>query len=94
MKFKVTYYDYDTDSVATKNCVQFEHDTTEKTFTFIPLDDPIRVYKTVIIDHPIVNIFQHQGDINISVKGYQSMKSGGYWKTETVIKNVKDSLHE
>jgi hypothetical protein len=73
MKYKVTYYDYDTDSTITKNCINI---------------DPPRIYKSVIIDHPTVSICQNDRGLRITVDGYQCIKSGGYWKTKTIIESM------
>ena len=44
MKFKVQYYDYDTDSTITKNCIDIDYNTVDKVFSFYPVDDPPRIY--------------------------------------------------
>ena len=87
MKFKVTYYDIDTDSGVTKYCERLDYRTTDEYFSFYPIDDPVRIYKAVIIDRPKISICQIPNGIRIVVEGYQYMKSGGYWKTKTIIEN-------
>ena len=88
MKFKVTYYDIDTDSTVTKNCESIsDYKTTDESFSFCPVDDPPKIYKAVVIDRPTISIYQHKDKIRIIVDGYQYMKSGGYWKTKTTIEN-------
>ena len=88
MKYKVTYYDYDTDSTITKNCIDIDYNTVDKTFSFYPVDDPPRIYRSVVIDHPIVSIYQNDRGLRITVDGYQCIKSGGYWKTKTIIESA------
>ncbi len=90
MKYKVTYYDYDTGSSLTKDCININYNTIEKNFSFMPIDNPPRIYKNIIIDHPIVSIYQNECGIKISVSGYQCMKSGGYGKTNTIIESVRE----
>ena len=89
MKFKVSYYDFDTDKFVTKDCYRMSF--YEGKFEFMPVDNPIRIYKSVSIDHPIVSISQNDtGFISISVVGYQYMKNGWYDKTTTKIENVRE----
>lgn len=86
MKFKVSYYDIETDKSVTKDCDKMKFSDDE--FHFYPVDNPVKIYKAVIIDHPKVSIYQDQDRITIYVKGYQCMASGGYWRTDTKIENV------
>jgi len=88
MNFKVTYYDYDTNSTITKNCIKITYNTNDNNFSFIPVDEPPKIYKAVVIDHPTVNINQSENNIRIHVEGYQYVKNNGYWKTKTVIESV------
>lgn len=93
MKFKVTYYDIETDKSITKDCVEMDYNNRddENTFSFMPVDNPPKIYKSIVIDHPKISIHQHDGDIRILITGYQYMKSGGYNKTSTTIENVKNT---
>jgi hypothetical protein len=60
-------------------------------FEFMPVDDPIKIYKSIIIDHPIFSVSQNNtGFISISVVGYQYTKNGFYEKTTTKVENVRD----
>jgi hypothetical protein len=88
MKFKATYYDYETGKMFTKNCIAITYETMDKSFSFTPVDDPVRFYKAVTIDHPRVSVYQNDCGIKIIVDGYQCMKEGGYWRTTTVIESV------
>ena len=88
MKFKVSYYDYDTDKYVTKECYRMSF--YDGVFEFMPVDDPIKIYKSIIIDHPIFSVSQNTGFISISVVGYQDTKNGFYEKTTTKIENVRD----
>lgn len=90
MKFKVTYYDYDADKSVTKDCVEVNYNTTDKNFSFIPVDNPVKIYKAVIIDHPIVSIHQMDDRIRICVSGYQCIKNGGHGKTNTIFESVRE----
>lgn len=89
MKFKVTYYDYYTDSVVTKDCHSLTW--TQGLFEFVPVDNPVKIYESVRIDHPLVDIRIDIGRMKMVVAGYQYMKDGGYWKTDTIIENVRDN---
>ena len=88
MKYKVSYYDYEANKHLTKDCDRMEFKDGE--FHFCPVDNPVKIYKSVIIDHPKVSIHQNKDKLSISVEGYQCMKSGGYWKTNTTIENVRE----
>ena len=88
MKFKVSYYDYDTDKQITKDCDSMEFK--DGKFYFYPVDNPVKIYKAVVIDHPIVTIHQNKDKLSISVEGYQYMKEGGCWRTTTTIENVRE----
>jgi len=94
MKFKATYYDYDTDKSVTKDCIEIDYNNdynnADKNFSFVPVDNPPRIYKSVVIDHPIISIYQNDSGIRILVQGYQGMNGGGYAKTKTVIESVRE----
>ena len=90
MKFKATYYDYETGKQVTKNCVEIDYNNFERNFSFTPVDDPVRSYKTVTIDHPRVSVYQNECGISIIVEGYQCMKDGGYGRTKTTIESVRE----
>lgn len=86
----MTYYDIDTDSSLTKDCWDIAYNDVDENFSFTPVDNPVKIYKSVIIDHPKVSIYQNDKGLRITVRGYQYLKSGGYGKTLTVIENVKE----
>jgi len=88
MKFKVSYYDHDSDKFVTKDCDKMDFSNGE--FSFYPVDNPVKIYKAVIIDHPKVSIHQNNNRIKIIVTGYQCMKDGDYWKTNTTFESVKE----
>ena len=88
MKFKVSYYDYDTDKQITKDCDSMEFK--DGKFYFYPVDNPVKIYKAVVIDHPIVTIHQNKDKLSISVEGYQYMKDGDCWRTTTIIENARE----
>ena len=90
MKFKVSYYDYDSDNTIEKYCFEFNCDTKENKFSFIPVDNPVKIYKSVIIDSPVTYIGYNNGKLKIVVEGYQMIKDSGYWKTETIITNIEE----
>ena len=81
----VSYYDYDTDKIVEKTCFSFDHDTKDDTFQFVPVDNPVKIYKTVVIDCPRVYTNWNDCRFKMVVEGYQYTKSGGYWKTKTII---------
>jgi hypothetical protein len=88
MKFKVKYYDYDSDKVVEKDCFDFDYEEPNKSFYFTPVDNPVKSYKSVVIDSPVAYIGYNNGKLKILVEGYQYTKSGGYWKTKTIINSV------
>ena len=88
MKFKVSYYDYDTDKYVMKDCDRMEFK--DGNFSFYPVDNPVKIYKSIVIDHPKVAIYQDRDRMKIIVTGYQYMNDGGYWRTETIIENVRE----
>lgn len=90
MKFKATYYDYETGKLITKNCIAITYEAMDKSFSFTPVDDPVRIYKTVTVNHPRVSVYQNDSGISIIVEGYQCMKDGGYAKTKTTIESVTE----
>ena len=88
MKFKVSYYDYDTDKYVMKDCDRMEFK--DGNFSFYPVDNPVKIYRAVGISHPKVSIYQNKDKLSIRVEGYQYMKEGGCWRTETIIENVRE----
>ena len=42
MKFKVSYYDFDTDKHLTKDCDRMEFK--DGNFSFYPVDNPVKIY--------------------------------------------------
>ena len=85
MNYKVTYYDIESDSRITKTCYDFQYPENCSTFKFTPVDDPVTIYKSIVIDRPLISIYQTNSGVRITVEGYQYIKSGGYWKTDTII---------
>ena len=90
MKFKVNYYDIDSDKAVEKDCCNIDYNPVDRTFSFTPVDDPPRIYKSVDIDNPIVSIYKNELGIRIVVNGYQRIKDGGYWRTTTTIRSVDE----
>ena len=88
MKFKVSYYDYDTDKHITKDCDRMEFK--DGYFSFYPVDNPVKIYRAVGISHPKVSIYQNKDKLSIRVEGYQYMKEGGSSFTVTTIENVRE----
>jgi hypothetical protein len=89
MKFKVTYYDIETDSSVVKDCCEINYDG-KGNFLFTPVDNPVKIYKSITINRPEVSIYQSEGKIRIVVDGFQYIKNYGYDKTITKIENVND----
>lgn len=88
MKYKVSYYDYEANKHLTKDCDRMEFK--DGNFSFYPVDNPVKIYKAVIIDHPKVSIHQNKDKLSISVEGYQYMKDGDCWRTTTIIENARE----
>ena len=90
MKFKVQYYDIETDKVIEKDCFEFFYYGKEDKFSFIAVDNPVTGYKSTIIDRPAMNIgYMDYGKLEIVVEGYQMIKNCGYLKTKTTITSVE-----
>jgi hypothetical protein len=87
MKFKVSYYDYDSDKFVTKDCDRM--DFKDGNFSFYPVDNPVKIYKAITINHPKVSIHQDADRMKMVVEGYQCIKNCGYWRTETIIENIR-----
>lgn len=92
MRTTVTYYDIDIDKAITKNCFEFKFHQKEDYFSFTPVDDPVTMYKSVIINSPTVSIGYSMYGLKMYITGWQMVKSGGYWTTETVIKIEDESI--
>lgn len=90
MKFKVQYYDYDSDKDIEKDCFQISYDTKDNQFSFIAVDNPVKHYKSVIIDSPVTYVGYSNDKLKIVVEGYQMIKNNGYWKTKTIITGVEE----
>ena len=87
MKYKVTYYDYDSDSYLTKELYWMA--SYRGSFDFVPVGDgPKENWKGFSISGSGVNVFYNDKGLNITVDGFQEMKSGGYSKTTTLIQSV------
>jgi len=85
--YKVTYYDYDSDKYLTTDLYSMA--SYRGSFDFFPVrDGPKETWKGVHIDGSGVNVFYNDKGMNITVDGFQEMKSGGYGKTTTVIQSV------
>jgi hypothetical protein len=80
----VEYYDVESDSVVTKKCLEFSSES-PKSFSFLPVDEPVKFYKTIVIDHPLVFVYGNEYRTRIDVSGYQYNKKGNVIKTETRI---------
>ena len=92
MKVTVTYYDIETDRSVVKDCLNFQfRPPDEGDFIFCPVDNSPKIYKSVSISHPILNMVYRESTIFIYVTGYQQVKNGGMSKTTTVIK-INESL--
>ena len=89
MKFKVTYYDIDSDSSVTRECFRMGFSSHE-VFEFWPVNVPPNQFKSKCIDHPKITGYQDGETLKIIVKGYQYTKSGGYWKTDTIFESVRE----
>ena len=93
MKLKVTYYDIDVNKVVEKTCFDFETDNQANVFVFTPIDEPVKQYKSVCIDHPNIQTYWNNNKLKIIIEGYQLVKQEpqyGYWKTRTTIESVSE----
>jgi hypothetical protein len=59
-------------------------------FSFYPVDNPVKIYKGIGVDHPKVSIHQNNDRIKIHITGYQYAGEGNYERTETIIENVRE----
>jgi hypothetical protein len=58
-------------------------------FDFVPVGDgPKENWKGFTISGSGVNVFYNDKGMNITVDGFQEMKTGGYCKTTTFIQGV------
>lgn len=88
MKYIVKYYDIETDRGAEKECIHFSYDgDNSKSFSFTPIDHPVKNVKGVVINHPVISTFLRDDEFKLIVVGYQYTKNSGYEKTTTVIYN-------
>ncbi len=88
----VQYYDIDQDKLVEKELHSMEYGWENVFFSFVPIDNPPKIYKSVIIQHPVIKMVKHaDGDniLTIYVTGWQCVKSGGYSKTVTTIRIVE-----
>jgi hypothetical protein len=87
MKYIVNYYDYDSDSYLEKDLYWMA--SYRGSFDFVPVSDgPKENWKGFTISGSGVNVFYNDKGLNITVDGFQEMKTGGYCKTTTFIKSV------
>jgi hypothetical protein len=87
MKYIVNYYDYDSDSYLEKNLYWMA--SYRGSFDFVPVGDgPKENWQGFTISGSGVNVFYNEKGLNITVDGFQEMKTGGYCKTTTFIKSV------
>jgi len=62
----------------------------EQEFISGPVDNPVKMYKSVGIDHPKISIHQNNDRMKIHITGYQYRGEGNYERTETIIENVRE----
>jgi hypothetical protein len=86
MKATVTYYDIEEDKAVTKKCFEFSYNSNTNEFYFTPVDEPVKMYKQLIVDSPTIYMGYATYGLKITVKGWMSVKSGGYSKTTTEIR--------
>ena len=79
MKFFVSYCDIDQDKVIESECYSFSSGGED--FEFIPIRG--KIFKTIVISCPKVEVGWCGGFFSMNVVGYQKVKSGGYQKTKT-----------
>lgn len=84
MKTTVTYTDFDTGNRITRKCLSFNYGHGETVFSFLLVDEPPTIFKTICIMHPVIYISQEEDLFRVVVIGYQELK-GRSVQTETVI---------
>lgn len=92
MKVYVSYYDIESDSIVDKDCYDVVYNGDDPSvFSFTPVDAPVKIYKSIIINHPIVEIYHDtDGGTKIQITGYQTLKGGHVGKTKTLISFVHE----
>lgn len=73
MKYKVTYYDPELEKSVTKNCYEFYMDyatSGNDRFVFMPVDDPIKIYKTQCIYQPKLYPVFRKGRFELVAEGF------------------------
>jgi hypothetical protein len=95
MKARVKYFDYELNEMVEKNCEDFYYTTSNMfEFEFMPVDDPVRIYKSVVIIRPkiMINYRKEYNELNLMVDGFQYTKNG-YSLTTTTI-TIKEDENE
>mgnify|MGYP006919765533 CR=1 FL=1 len=70
----VNYWDDDSGKMETKKCIQINYDSKDSSrLEFMPVDNPVRIYKSVVITHPVVKIVSDNNKCNIIVDGFRSI---------------------
>jgi hypothetical protein len=87
MKYKVTYYDYDSDKYLTKDLYWMA--SHKGSFDFVPIvDGPKENWKGVSLYGCEISMVCNDKGVTITVEGFQQKNGGGYCKTITVAKSV------
>ncbi len=93
MKARVRYFDYDADEVVEKKCEDFYYTTDDIfEFEFMPVDEPAKIYKTIVVKHPKIDISYNNEykELKLVVEGYQNTKKYGYSLFTTTITIKED----
>lgn len=85
MKATVRYFDYDLNDMVVKKCENF-HYTANQEFEFMPVDEPAKIYKSIVIKHPKVSIHYRSEleKMEVTVEGFQYTKNGYILTTTTI----------
>jgi hypothetical protein len=88
MNLQVSYFCPEKEELFIKECYSFSHDIEDNSFSFCPVDNPPKIYKDIIINRPIINMFYRDGRLRINIDGFQYV-NGKYILTNTLIEEFQ-----
>lgn len=86
MNLQVSYDDPDSGDRLTKICLDFHYESGDSKLEFMPVDDPVKIYKTHVIYHPIIKIDYRRDSLRLDIDGFCYIK-GEYIKSLVIIEN-------
>ena len=87
MKFKVSYYDFDTDKYIKQDFDRINFYSNGELYLYSL--NPYKCHK-VVISNSKISFDQDNDRMNMRIKGYQYLGEGNYKITETIIENVRE----